>query len=96
MVGRGYVMNVGRCYVMNVGRGYVIRTVSQSVRDKGRYRAARAAKNIYQFNYIILNCGIVDIDRDLRDIRSRFTDFWNIFLKLTTCRNNNIRIFIYE
>ena len=30
-------MNVGRGYVINIGRGYVIN-------DKGRHRAARAAK----------------------------------------------------
>ena len=43
MVGRGCVMNVGRGYVMNVGRGYVFHnhdSVSQSVSDEGRHRAA--------------------------------------------------------
>ena len=41
-------MNVGRGYVMNVGRGYVIHnhhSLSRSVGDEGRHRAARAAKN---------------------------------------------------
>ena len=40
-------MNVGRGYVMNVGRGYVFHnhdSVSHSVSDEGRHRAARAAK----------------------------------------------------
>ena len=43
--GRGYVTIVGRkrLWSDHLGRGYV--TIhEQSVRDKGRYRAARAAK----------------------------------------------------
>ena len=38
-------INVGRDYVINVGRGYIMN-------DKGRHRAARAAKNVhFWFNY---------------------------------------------
>ena len=50
-IGRGYVTIVGRkrLWSDHLGRGYVTiheQSLSQSLTVKGRYRAARAAKNI--------------------------------------------------